>query len=156
MSKQSYSKILDKNRLSYRDYYTLKNLVAVRTGSIIFLILNLILRIMYEVFPESLTRAQNYPEFNYANWLYIAITPIFLLGSYLLIYIYGKQKRATIVTGFFIFLFASHLTFSISQSLLWGSFENAFFFFQIFIISFHVFNLFLKIQHFCVSFIFSC
>jgi two-component system sensor histidine kinase VicK len=111
LNKQSYNRNLVKNRSSYRDYYTLKNLGAVRTGSIIFLILNLLLRILYAVFPESLTRAQNYPEFNYANWLYIAITPIFLIGSYVLIYVYGKQKRATVVTGIFVFLFAFFIIF---------------------------------------------
>src|SRR5579872_3438912 len=66
---------------------------------------------MYEVFPESLTRAQNYPEFNYVNWLYIAITPVFLIGSYVLIYLYGKQKKATIVTGIFVFAFAFFIIF---------------------------------------------
>ncbi len=112
MSNQSsYNRNLGKNRSSYRDYYTLKNLGAVRTGSIIFLILNLTLRILYAVFPESLTRAQNYPEFNYANWLYIAITPVFLIGSYLLIYLYDKQKKATVVTDIFVFSFAFFIIF---------------------------------------------
>ncbi|MGZ3998125.1 MAG: hypothetical protein ACXVKM_10675, partial [Flavisolibacter sp.] len=106
MSNQQYNKVTGKNRAAYRDFYTLRNLGAVRTGSIIFLILNLLLRIMYFVFPESLTRAQNYPEFNYTNWIYIVITPIFLLASYLLIYIYKKQAKATIVTGLFVFAFA--------------------------------------------------
>ncbi len=95
-----------KRKSSYRDYYTLKNLAAVRTGSIIFLILNLILRILYFVFPESLTHAQNYPEFNFSNWIYITVTPIFLAVSYLLIYLQKKQLRINIVTGIFVFLFA--------------------------------------------------
>lgn len=104
-------RVLGKNRSSYRDYYTLKNLVAVRTGSIIFLILNLILRILYFIFPESLTRAQNYPEFNYTNWLYIAITPLFLIGSYGLIYLYKRQKRPDMVMGLFVFAFAAYIIF---------------------------------------------
>jgi len=104
-------RVLGKNRSSYRDYYTLKNLVAVRTGSIIFLILNLILRILYFIFPESLTRAQNYPEFNYTNWLYIAITPLFLIGSYVLIYLYKRQKRPDMVMGLFVFAFAAYIIF---------------------------------------------
>lgn len=104
-------RVLGKNRSSYRDYYTLKNLVAVRTGSIIFLILNLILRTLYSIFPESLTRAQNYPEFNYTNWLYIAITPLFLIGSYVLIYLYKRQKRPDMVMGLFVFAFAAYIIF---------------------------------------------
>ncbi|MDB5025383.1 MAG: histidine kinase [Mucilaginibacter sp.] len=111
MSNQPHKRIIGKNKSSYRDYYTLKNLAAIRTGSIIFLILNLILRILYFIFPESLTRAQNYPEFNFTNWLYIAITPVFLICSYLLIYLYRKQKKANIVIGIFVFLFALFIIF---------------------------------------------
>ncbi|HVS92935.1 MAG TPA: HAMP domain-containing sensor histidine kinase [Mucilaginibacter sp.] len=111
MSKQLNNRVIVKNKTSYRDYYTLRNLNAVRTGSIIFLILNLVLRILYYVFPESLTRAQNYPEFNYTNWLYLAITPIFLIGSYVLIYLYDKQKKADMVMGIFVFLFAAFIIF---------------------------------------------
>lgn len=109
MSNKSHKRNLSKNKISYRDYYTLKNLAAIRTGSIIFLILNLVLRILYFIFPESLTRAQNYPEFNFTNWLYIAITPFFLGGSYLLMYLYQKQKKANIVMGIFVFLFALYI-----------------------------------------------
>ncbi|HVV55183.1 MAG TPA: HAMP domain-containing sensor histidine kinase, partial [Mucilaginibacter sp.] len=110
MSKQSNStRVNGRTRSSYRDYYTLKNLNAVRTGSIIFLVLTLLLRILYYVFPESLTRAQNYPEFNYTNWLYMAITPVFLAGSYLLIYWYRKDKKSNMLMGIFVFLFALYL-----------------------------------------------
>lgn len=109
LSNQTNHRIQGKTRTSYRDYYTLKNLGAVRTGSIIFLILNLVLRILYFVFPESLTRAQNYPEFNLTNWLYIAITPVFLGCSYLLIYLYRKQRKSNIVMTIFVFLFALYI-----------------------------------------------
>jgi two-component system, OmpR family, sensor histidine kinase VicK len=109
LSNQTNHRIQGKTRTSYRDYYTLKNLGAVRTGSIIFLILNVVLRILYFVFPESLTRAQNYPEFNFTNWLYIAITPVFLGCSYLLIYFYRKQKKANFVMTIFVFLFALYI-----------------------------------------------
>ncbi|HEY4197797.1 MAG TPA: HAMP domain-containing sensor histidine kinase [Mucilaginibacter sp.] len=102
---------MSRNKISYRDYYTLKNLAAIRTGSIIFLILNLVLRTLYFIFPESLTRAQNYPEFNFTNWLYIAITPLFLGGSYALMYLYKKQKKANFVMGVFVFLFALYIIF---------------------------------------------
>ena len=75
------------------------------------MILNLVLRILYFIFPESLTHAQNFPEFNFTNWLYIIITPIFLACSYLLMYLYKKQKKANIVMGIFVFLFALYIIF---------------------------------------------
>jgi two-component system sensor histidine kinase VicK len=111
LSKQPYKSVSGKYKSSYRDYYTLKNLVAIRTGSIIFLILNLILLILYYALSESLTRAQNFPEFHFANLLYICITPVFLIGSYVLIYVYKKQKKAHIVMGFFVFLFSFYIIF---------------------------------------------
>ncbi|HWD87409.1 MAG TPA: HAMP domain-containing sensor histidine kinase [Mucilaginibacter sp.] len=111
MTNPQYSRVSGKNREAYHDYYTLRNLVSVRTGSIIFLILNVLLRVLYYVFPESLTRAQNYPEFNYTNWFYISLTPLFLCGSYLLIWLYRKHKRATIVTDLFVFAFAFFIIF---------------------------------------------
>ncbi|HTI58163.1 HAMP domain-containing sensor histidine kinase [Mucilaginibacter sp.] len=111
MTNQPYKRVSGKSRSAYRDYYTLKNLGAVRTGSIIFLILNIILRILYFVFPESLTRAQNYPEFNYTNWIYICITPLFLGGSYLFIYLFNRQKKADMVMAMFVFAFACYIIF---------------------------------------------
>ena len=111
MTNQPYKRVSGKSRSAYRDYYTLKNLGAVRTGSIIFLILNIILRILYFVFPESLTRAQNYPEFNYTNWIYICITPLFLGASYLFIYLFNRQKKADMVMAMFVFAFACYIIF---------------------------------------------
>ena len=111
MNSQPYRRVSGKSRSAYRDYYTLKNLGAVRTGSVIFLILNIILRILYFVFPENLTRAQNYPEFNYTNWIYLALTPLFLGGSYLFIYLFNRHKKADMVMGLFVFAFAFFIIF---------------------------------------------
>src|SRR6202012_1981296 len=60
---------------------------------------------------ESLSRAQNYPEFNLTNWLYLVITPVFLICSYLLMHLYKEQKRATIVMRIFVFLFGFYIIF---------------------------------------------
>ena len=94
---------------AYRNNYTLQNLVAVRTCGVIFLVLNLIIRALYFIFPESLTKAQNFPEFDYTNWLYIAITPIFLVISFVLIYYYKKGQKSLAMIGIFIFLFSLYL-----------------------------------------------
>jgi two-component system sensor histidine kinase VicK len=83
-----------KYRREYRNYYMLQNLVAVRTCSGIFLILNVIIRILYYAFPESLTRAENFPEFNFTNWLYLIITPLFFISSYMLIVDYREKRKA--------------------------------------------------------------
>jgi two-component system sensor histidine kinase VicK len=105
----SLKKIPKKYAAAYRNNYTLQNLVAVPTCSALFLVLNLIIRSLYFIFPESLTKAQNFPEFDYTNWLYIAITPIFLILSFVFIYYHKKGLRLLAVIGIFIFLFSLYL-----------------------------------------------
>ena len=87
----------------------LQNLIAVRTCSLIFTILNLVLRIFLLTFPESLTRAQNFPEFNFTNWLYLIITPMFFITSYLLIVNYRKDRKAQTYHNLYVYGFSLYL-----------------------------------------------
>jgi signal transduction histidine kinase len=64
---------------------------------------------LYAVFPESLTRAENFPEFNFTNWLYLIITPLFFIGSYLLIADYSKQRKAYNFHTLYAYVFALYL-----------------------------------------------
>ena len=96
-------------RLPYRDYYTYQNLIAVRAASMIFLVLNVIIRILYLVFPVSLTKAQNFPEFNSSNWVFITVTPIFLIASNLSILGFKNKKTATTGMALLVFLFALYI-----------------------------------------------
>lgn len=98
-----------KYKASYRDYYTYQNLVAIRAGSIIFLVLNVVIRILYFVFPVSLTRAQNFPEFSLSNWVFIIITPIFLIVSNLFIAGFKSHKKATAGMSLLVFLFSIYI-----------------------------------------------
>lgn len=101
-----------KHKAAYRNYYTLQNLVAVRTCGIIFLLLNVIIRLLYWVFPESLTKAQNFPEFDFINWVFISVTPFFVISSYLLIDYYRKKRTANFGHVLYVFIFAIYLTAS--------------------------------------------
>jgi len=98
-----------KYKAAYRNYYTLQNLIAVRTCSLIFLVLNIIIRILYLTFPESLTKAENFPEFNFTNWLFIIITPIFTITSYFIIVYYRQNRKALAVHTLYIFAFSIYL-----------------------------------------------
>jgi len=104
-----FKKIPAKYILAYRNYYTLQNLIAVRTCSLIFLLFNLIIRLLYWVFPESLTKAENFPEFNFTNWLYIIVTPFFFLSSYLLIFYYKRRRKALAIITLYVFVFSLYL-----------------------------------------------
>ena len=109
MDTPSLKKIPKKYLTAYRNNYTLQNLVAVRTCSAIFLFLNLVIRALCFIFPESLTKAQNFPEFNFTNLLYIAVTPVFFILSFVLINYYKKRSKPLGTIGIFIFLFSLYL-----------------------------------------------
>ncbi|TSD67019.1 HAMP domain-containing histidine kinase [Inquilinus sp. KBS0705] len=109
MDTHFFTSLAPKYRIAYRNYYTYQNLTSVRTASFIFLTLNLIIRIFYHVFPESLTKAQNFPEFNFINWIFIIITPFFYLFSHLLVQQMKKTKRASASMALFVFVFAIYI-----------------------------------------------
>ncbi|GGH08004.1 sensor histidine kinase [Mucilaginibacter phyllosphaerae] len=109
METHFFTKLSPKYSVAYRNYYTYQNLQSVRTASFIFLALSIIIRILYHVFPESLTKAQNFPEFNFVNWVFIAVTPFFYLISHLLLLRIRKTKKATAEMALFVFIFSIYI-----------------------------------------------
>ncbi|MDN3582648.1 sensor histidine kinase [Mucilaginibacter flavus] len=104
-----FNNLPKKYRTSYRNFYTYQNLIAMRAASGVFLLINVIIRILYFVFPVSLTKAQNFPEFNTSNWIFLAITPLFLAASYLLILDFKKRQKGTQLMAFTVFLFSLYI-----------------------------------------------
>lgn len=96
-------------RVAFRNYYTQQNLVAIRNCCLIFFVINLVLRIAMGVLPESLSKAQNFPEFDTSNLIYLLVTPIFYLLNYVLLLRYRKTKQADILMIFFVFLFSFYM-----------------------------------------------
>ena len=94
-----------KYKFPYRDYYTGQNLLSVRIASVIFLFVNVLIRLLYVVFPANLTRAENFPEFNSTNWIFLGVTFVFYLISNLLIEQFKKNNKATAIMALFIFSF---------------------------------------------------
>jgi two-component system sensor histidine kinase VicK len=96
-------------RASFRNYYTLQNLLSIRNSSIVFLTLNAVLRFLIWVLPVNITKAQNFPEVNLTNWLYIILTPIFWAVSELLLRHIKKTKKASAGMILFVFVFSFYL-----------------------------------------------
>ncbi|MFI5139133.1 MAG: sensor histidine kinase, partial [Sphingobacteriales bacterium] len=101
-----YKHLPGKFKLSWRDYYTGENLFMVRVACFIFLLLNLVIRLLYLIFPISLTKADNFPEFNMSNWVFIASGIVFLIISNILVEDYRKKKKATAIMALFVFTFS--------------------------------------------------
>ncbi|RFZ94059.1 sensor histidine kinase [Mucilaginibacter conchicola] len=109
METHFFTKLAQKYREPYRNYYTYQNLQGVRTASFIFLSLSIIIRVLYHLFPESLTKAQNFPEFDFINWLFIGITPFFYIISHLFIIEMRKTKHGTAGMSLFVFIFGLYI-----------------------------------------------
>jgi two-component system sensor histidine kinase VicK len=109
LDKHFFRNLPGKYKITYRDYYTGQNLVSVRAGSLIFFLLNVIIRVLYLAFPVSLTRAENFPEFNATNWVFMGSSFIFYAISTILIDDYRKNKKATAIMSLFIFTFSLYI-----------------------------------------------
>jgi two-component system sensor histidine kinase VicK len=111
LNKRQLRKLASKYKISWRDYYTGQNLVSVRMASIVFLILNVAIRLLYLLFPLSLTRAENFPEFNITNWVFIGSSFLYYLLSLVMIENYQKLRESTAIMSLYIFSFALYLIF---------------------------------------------
>ncbi|HEY8782557.1 MAG TPA: HAMP domain-containing sensor histidine kinase [Mucilaginibacter sp.] len=98
-----------KYKTAWRDYYTGQNLSSIRVACIIFLLLNVIIRVVYTIFPLSLTRADNFPEFNITNWVFVASGVVFYIISNLLIDNFQNNKKATATMSLFVFIFSLYI-----------------------------------------------
>lgn len=108
-----FFKNIPANHLSaFRKSYTLQNLKAIQVACIIFFILNVVLRLFYSFTPDSISKASNFPEFNYSNWAYLLLTPVFYLTGARLLTVYAKKKKVTGMMTVFVILFSVYLLFS--------------------------------------------
>lgn len=83
------------SRSGFNRYYTLQNLKAMQIACSIFFIINVTVRLFYSYVPNGLTKASNFPEFNYSNWAYIALTPVFYFASNRLLKKFAQLKKTT-------------------------------------------------------------
>jgi signal transduction histidine kinase len=109
LNKSQLKNLSNKYKIDWRNYYTGQNLASVRIASLIFFLLNAVIRALYLAFPLSLTRADNFPEFNITNWVFLASGLLFYSLSHLMIGIYRKNPKATAILSLFVFGFALYL-----------------------------------------------
>jgi two-component system sensor histidine kinase VicK len=109
LNKRLFKYLPGKYKNSYREYYTSQNLASVRVGSIVFLVLNVIIRALYLIFPLSLTRAENFPEFDTTNWVFMISALVFYIISNFLIEEFRKNNKATATMSLFVFSFSLYI-----------------------------------------------
>jgi two-component system sensor histidine kinase VicK len=106
METHFFKNLPGKYKNAYRNYYTGQNLLSVRIASTIFFVLNAVIRLFYFIFPLSLTKAENFPEFNITNWVFLSAGAFFYVFSLILIDQYKKIKKSTAIMALFIFVFS--------------------------------------------------
>ncbi|HEY2581335.1 MAG TPA: hypothetical protein VGI43_05995, partial [Mucilaginibacter sp.] len=109
MDKYFFRNIPDKYKITWRNYYTGQNLMSMRIISIVFLLLNISIRVLCNIFPASLTHVENFPEFDIINWTFIALSLVFYIISYLFIKRYKKNQKSTAIMSLFIFAFSIYI-----------------------------------------------
>ncbi|HEY4326706.1 MAG TPA: HAMP domain-containing sensor histidine kinase [Mucilaginibacter sp.] len=109
MDKYFFRNIPDKYKTTWRNYYAGQNLMSMRIISIVFLLLNVSIRVLCHVFPASLTHVENFPEFDIANWIFIALSLVFYIISYLFIKRYKKNQKSTAIMSLFVFAFSIYI-----------------------------------------------
>lgn len=97
---------------AFRKSYTHQNLKAIQVACVIFFILNVVLRLFYSFTPDSLSKASNFPEFNYSNWAYLFITPIFYLSCTRILTVFHKTQKVRGIMTVFVIIFSIYLLFS--------------------------------------------
>ncbi|WDF53863.1 sensor histidine kinase [Mucilaginibacter sp. KACC 22063] len=107
-----------KYRKGFRKYYTLQNLKAAQIAAVVFFAINIFLRLLYTVLPESTTHADNFPEFNTTNLGFLLATPVFIIAANLLLSKYKKQEQpnvmmSLVVNCFSLYIIAAGLAASI-------------------------------------------
>lgn len=107
-----FKSIPAKYRAPFRNYYTLQNLQSIRNCATIFFAVNFTLRVMMLSLPISITKAQNFPEFDFMNWVYLALTPIFWALSQLFLKHIRQTKKASPFMVLFVFAFAMYIILS--------------------------------------------
>ncbi len=112
MTTYFFRKIPQTYRSGFRDYYTLQNLQAIKTGSLVFFLLNFGLRALCTIFPEYILRAANYPEYNIINWVFIAVTPLFYFAGLQYMHLFKKHRRVPAGTQVLVMAFSLYIIVS--------------------------------------------
>ncbi|MFD2146787.1 sensor histidine kinase [Mucilaginibacter antarcticus] len=109
METHFFKSLSKKYRIAFRNYYTLQNLMSIRNCTLIFFIINFTLRIFVLALPVNITKAQNFPEFDLANWINLVLTPLFYLGTHIFIKKINDTKKASPGMILFVFAFALYI-----------------------------------------------
>src|SRR6187402_48208 len=103
-------------RSSFRSFYTLQNLQTVKAVSAIYFIANLFLRLLVVLNDLPIGSINHIDEYDGANWVSLAISPLFYLGSLVFIRKFNKHQDTWRVAQLFAVLFGLFILLSAMRS----------------------------------------
>jgi len=107
-----FSKADLNGRSAFRSYYTLQNLRTVKSISLVYFIFTLIIRSLFFFFHLSNATFKHIDEYNAANWMSLAILPVFYVTSIQLIKNFTTSSGYLRIAQAFVLLFAVFVIFS--------------------------------------------
>src|ERR1700744_787263 len=107
-----FSKADLNGRSAFRSYYILQNLKTVKSVSVIYFIFTLIIRGLFFAFNLSNRTFLHLDEYNAANWIALAILPLFYFISIQLIKTFATGPKFLQLAQSFVLLFAVFIIFS--------------------------------------------
>src|ERR1019366_4317649 len=82
-----------------------QNLKATKKISLIYFLMSLSIRIIFEVFSSRAVKINHMDEYDMANWISLIVTPIFYVGSIQIVRFYEEDKKYVSFAQIFVFLF---------------------------------------------------
>jgi two-component system sensor histidine kinase VicK len=104
-----YPKTDLRNRSDFRMYCIQQNINTTQTASLIFLLMCVIIRVIFEVIGSPVQKNHHLDEYEQANWISLAIVPFFYIGSIQLKRLFLIDKKYAAVVWLVVFLFALFL-----------------------------------------------
>ncbi|WP_183580820.1 sensor histidine kinase [Mucilaginibacter sp. X5P1] len=96
-------------RSAFYSYYIFQNLKAVKLTCIVYFLFCVLVRILFMVYGTQVQTIAHIDSFNDANWLSLAITPLFYIASIYLISHYKTKSKFLVISQIFVFLFALYI-----------------------------------------------
>jgi len=103
-------------RFSFLIFYTLQNLQVVKIVSFAMFLINIALRLFVIIGNVPIQTINNIQEYDSANWISLAISPLFYFGSLYLIKNFERSRKSIIIGHGFVLAFCLFLMITTMRS----------------------------------------
>jgi two-component system sensor histidine kinase VicK len=108
------------HKRDFRVTYVLQNLRTTKSVSLIYFLICLAVRIILEIFKSSKVSISHMDEYDMANWISLAVTPVFYIGSVQIIKFYEEDKKYLSLVQLFVLLFALFLVLNTMRATFYS------------------------------------